>query len=61
MENENRKDAAEKFAAKIRELAVEGRIVSISITFRDVKSDELTRLAVDAGIKCDNIEAIIGY
>ena len=55
----NRK-AAEQFASKIRELAENGRIESISITIQAWSSDELFKLAQSIGIKELSVTAQFG-
>ena len=59
-EEPNRKAAAEEFAAKIRELAENDRIESLSITIRAWSSDEIFRLAHSLGIKELSVTAQFG-
>ncbi|MBD5258211.1 MAG: hypothetical protein HDS52_05945 [Barnesiella sp.] len=56
----NRKVAAEKFAAKIRELAEKGCIESLSITIHAWSGDELFQLAQSIGIKEFSVTAQFG-
>lgn len=56
----NRKAAAEKFAAKIRELAENGNIESLSITIHAWSSEDLFELAKPLGIKELSITAQFG-
>lgn len=56
----NRAVAAEKFAAKIRELAENGRIESLSITIHAWSGEELFQLAHFLGIKELSVTAQFG-
>lgn len=58
-QNEKRKIAAEKFAEKVRKLAEDGCIKSISITINSWSSDDLFESAKDLGIKT-SIIALFG-
>ena len=51
MENIERKEAARSFAAEIQKLAEEGKIEELSIEIRDLDTNELLKLAKNAGIK----------
>lgn len=59
-EHPNRKEAAEKFAAKIRDLAENGNIENLSITIHAWSSDELFKLAQSLGIKELSVTAQFG-
>lgn len=56
----NRKTAAEQFAAKIRELAENGSIESLSIKIHAWSSDELFKLARSLSIKELSVTAQFG-
>ena len=50
-ENTDQKNAADNFAALLKNLAVNGQIESLSITIRAWSSDDLFQLAQSLGIK----------
>lgn len=60
IEQVNRKEAAEKLASLIQKLAEEGKIDTLSITFKGWSSDELFKLASSVGIKEISAAAIFG-
>lgn len=59
-ENLNRIEAAEKFSTKIKELAENGKIESLSMTIHAWSSDELFELAQFLGIKELSVTAQFG-